>query len=352
VLVTHETLEDVLKERTREGELYEKLPNDWLRCYACGHLCRIPPGAVGVCKVRFNEGGVLKVPAGYVGGLQIDPIEKKPFFHVLPGAPVLSFGMLGCDLHCGFCQNWITSQALRDPAAFALPEKITAETVVRVAEEHRVPVIASTYNEPLITSEWAVEILRGAKAKGIRGAYVSNGNATPQVLDYLRPWVDFYKVDLKCFDDRNYRKLGAVLENVLRTIRMVKERGFWLEVVTLVIPGFNDSDQELDGLARFIASVSPDIPWHVTAFHQDYKMLGNANTPSDLLLRAARIGEEAGLHYVYAGNIPGAVRSYEDTHCPTCDATLIHRLGMRMLENRLRAGCCPTCGTAIPGVWS
>lgn len=351
-MATLKTLEEMLKERTREGDLYEKLPNDWLRCTACGHLCRIPPGAAGVCKVRFNDAGVLKVPSGYVGSLQIDPIEKKPFFHALPGSPVLSFGMLGCDLHCAFCQNWVTSQALRDPMAFSPPERMTAEAIVRRAEEHRVPIIASTYNEPLITSEWAVEILGLAREKGIRGAYVSNGNATPQVLDYLRPWVDLYKVDLKGFDDRRYRKLGGVLETVLRTIRLLKERNFWVEVVTLVVPGFNDSDEELRGIAGFLASVSPDIPWHVTAFHQDYKMLDRESTSAATLLRAALIGEDAGLRYVYAGNAPGAVNGREDTRCPSCRTTVIRRLGMRVLENRLHHGRCPKCSAAIAGVWS
>ncbi len=351
-MAAHRSLEEFLRERARAGELYEKLPNDWLRCTACGHLCRIPPGAAGVCKVRFNESGTLRVPGGYVGGLQIDPIEKKPFFHALPGSLALSFGMLGCSLHCSFCQNWITSQALRDPSAVSAPEPVTPETIVRLAEEHGVPVIASTYNEPLITSEWAVEILRLAKTKRIRGAFVSNGNATAEVLDYLRPWVDLYKVDLKGFDARNYRRLGGVLETVLNTIRMLKERDFWIEVVTLVIPGFNDSDEELRRIADFLVSVSPDIPWHVTAFHQDYRMLDNDGTPAATLLRAAAIGESAGLHFVYTGNLRGAGAEHENTRCPSCRATIVRRFGMRMIENRIESGCCPECRAKIAGVWS
>ena len=198
--------------RTREGELYERLPDGRLRCYACGHCCPLPDGAIGVCKVRFNEGGRLRVPWGYVGGVQCDPIEKKPFFHAYPGALAYSFGMLGCDLHCGYCQNWVTSQALRDPAAARAAAATRRRTaLVRDALRLGARVMVSTYNEPLITSEWAVAIFKEAKAAGLATGYVSNGNGTPEVLEYLRPWVDLYKVDLKSFDDRHYRQLGGRL---------------------------------------------------------------------------------------------------------------------------------------------
>ena len=266
------TLNDVLAARTREGELYHRLDNDWVHCYACGHNCKIPAGALGVCKVRFNEGGRLMVPWGYAGGVQCDPIEKKPFFHVHPGALAYSFGMLGCDLHCGYCQNWVTSQALRDPHAVAPPLDVTPERLVRDAVERGAKIIVSTYNEPLITSEWAVAIFKEARAAGLMTGFVSNGNGTPGVLEYLRPWIDAYKVDLKSFDDRHYRELGGRLQPILDTISQLHDMGIWLELVTLLIPGFNDSDDELKRLTEFVASVSPDIPWHVTAFHGDYKM--------------------------------------------------------------------------------
>jgi pyruvate formate lyase activating enzyme len=174
--------------------------------------------------------------------------------------------MLGCDLHCSYCQNWVTSQALRDPNAIAPPRVITPEDMVRIAQQYDARLVVSSYNEPLITSEWAVEIFKQAQPAGFVCGFVSNGNATPEVLDYIRPWTDLYKIDLKSFDDGHYRKLGGVLQNILDTIRMVYERGFWLEIVTLVIPGFNDSPDELKRMAEFIASVSPEIPWHVTAF--------------------------------------------------------------------------------------
>jgi len=345
-------LAEALARHTAEGELYEKLPEGRVRCFACGHRCLIPPGRDGICRVRFNEDGVLRVPRGYVGALQLDPVEKKPFFHALPGATALSFGMLGCDFHCGYCQNWITSQALRDPSAVAPPQEITPAELVRLAKKHGARIMTSTYNEPLITSEWAVEVFREAKQAGLICSYVSNGNGTPEVLDYIQPWVSLYKVDLKGFRDRAYRELGGTLERVLWTIRALQERGFWLEVVTLVIPGFNDGSEELRDIARFLVSVSPDIPWHVTAFHRDYKMTKNGDTSVATLLRAAEIGAEEGLRFVYAGNIPGAVGDWENTYCPGCRALLVERSGFRVLRNRIAAGACPACSRTIPGVWS
>jgi pyruvate formate lyase activating enzyme len=341
-----------LARQTREGTLYEKLPEQRVRCFACGHRCLIPPGLDGVCRVRFNEGGVLRVPWGYVGGVQVDPVEKKPFFHALPGARALSFGMLGCDYHCGFCQNWLTSQALRDPAAQSPARPTSPSQLVALALEHGARIVTSTYNEPLITSEWAVAVFREARAAGLVCSYVSNGNGTPEVLDYIQPFVSLYKVDLKSFRDKRYREMGGTLAAVLETIRSLHARGIWLEVVTLVIPGFNDSDAELGELASFLASVSPDIPWHVTAFHQDYKMTDPPATTAAALVRACEIGVAAGLRYVYAGNLPGRAGSWENTYCPGCRALLVERVGFRVLSDRVSAlGACPDCGRAIPGFW-
>lgn len=347
------TLGDVLARETREGELFDTLPDGRLRCYACGHCCPLPDGAIGVCKVRFNEGGRLRVPWGYVGGVQCDPIEKKPFFHAHPGALAYSFGMLGCDLHCAYCQNWVTSQALRDPAASAPPLLTSPEDLVRDAVRLGARVMVSTYNEPLITSEWGVAIFKEAKAAGLTTGYVSNGNGTPQVLAYLRPWVDLYKVDLKSFDDRHYHQLGGRLAPILDTIRRLHAMGFWLEIVTLLIPGFNDSRDELTRLTSFVAGVSPDIPWHVTAFHGDYKMTDPENTTAEMLLSAADIGRTQGLRYVYAGNLPGQVGDLEDTRCASCGEPLVTRYGYHIRDYRLTAdGRCPKCATAVPGRWS
>jgi pyruvate formate lyase activating enzyme len=350
VATTGPSLAQLIDPRTREGALWEPLPEGRLRCNACGHRCVIPPGQRGICKVRFNEGGRLLVPWGYVAGLQLDPVEKKPFFHAWPGSKALSFGMLGCDLHCSYCQNALTSQALRDPAMGVAPQEVTPAQVVATARRHGARILASTYNEPLITSEWAVEIFKAGKAAGLVGSYVSNGNATPEVLDYVRPWVDLYKVDLKSFDDRHYRQLGGVLKTILDGIRMIHARGFWLEIVTLVIPGFNDSEGELRDIAQFLASLSPDIPWHVTAFHPDYRMTDRDATSARALLRAAEIGVAAGLRFVYAGNLPGRVGPFEHTHCPGCVRPVIRRSGYTILACELeRGGRCRHCGTALPG---
>jgi pyruvate formate lyase activating enzyme len=349
------TLRSLLDDRVHEADsrLYEKLDNGRVRCFSCGHCCPIPDGQPGVCKVRYNRGGTLYVPWGYVAGTQCDPIEKKPFFHAHPGALAYSFGMLGCDLHCAYCQNWVTSQALRDPSALSPPLETSPESLVREAIDQGAKVLVSTYNEPLITSEWAVAVFKEAKAAGLMTAFVSNGNATPQVLEYLHPWIDLYKVDLKSFDDRHYHELGGRIGPILDSIRRIHSMGMWLEIVTLLIPGFNDSADELRRLTEFLAGISPDIPWHVTAFHGDYKMTDPRNTRPDDLLRAVEIGQQAGLHYIYAGNLPGMVGNWEDTRCPQCGETLIKRQSYLVEDYRLTPkGGCPRCATQIPGRWA
>ncbi len=342
-----------LLEQSRESVLYEVLDARRLRCLACGHRCPIAEGQAGVCQVRFHREGKLLAPHGYVNTLQCDPIEKKPFFHVRPGALAMSFGMLGCDLHCGYCQNWVTSQALRDARSTLDFTRVTPEQIVETAVDCGAEVVVSTYNEPLITAEWAVEVFRQARRAGLLTGFVSNGNATPEVLKYLRPWLDLYKVDLKGFDDRKYRELGGRLGPILDSIQRIHEMGFWLEIVTLVVPGFNDTEAELREMARFIAGVSDEIPWHVTAFHQDYKMVQIQNTARASLVRAAEIGREAGLKFVYVGNLPGMVGALEDTRCAGCGATLVRRRGFRILDNRVGAGGrCPECSASVAGIWT
>lgn len=356
------TVEDILDSLTVKGELVKKPHmqsaggDRSIRCVACGHRCLVREGRRGICQVRFNRDGELYVPWGYVAALQVDPIEKKPFFHVLPGMDALTFGMLGCDFHCAYCQNCLTSQALRDPAsdiAVSLIRPTSPEQMIELAQRSGARVIASSYNEPLITSEWAVSIFRQAVNAGLKCVFISNGNATPEALDYLRPYLSAYKIDLKTMQDRQYRQLGGVLDHVLDTIRRAHSLGLWVEVVTLVVPGFNDSTDELMDAARYIASVSADIPWHVTAFHPDYKMTDPPSTSIHTLMRAAEIGQEAGLNFVYAGNIPGRVGEYESTYCPQCHTTLIKRYAYVIQDYRITAqGTCPKCGKHIPGVWS
>jgi pyruvate formate lyase activating enzyme len=332
--------------------LIERKEGGAVQCFACGHRCLVLPGRDGVCRVRFNENGQLLVPRGYVGVLACDPIEKKPFFHVRPGSDALTFGMLGCDYHCGYCQNWVTSQMLRDAEAAAPPRMTTPKQLVDYAIAHRAPVVASSYNEPLITSEWAVEVFQEAKSRGLLCAYISNGNGTPQALDFIRPWVSAYKVDLKTFNPKHYRELGGVMEHVTETIVNLKQRGFWVEIVTLVVPGFSDDPDEMKRMAGFLASVDPLMPWHITAFHPDYKMTAPRQTQADDLLRIVEYGVQAGLRYIYPGNLPGQVGEWENTRCHYCNETVIRRHGFLVTENRLSAaGECPKCKKILPGLW-
>ncbi|HZT22358.1 MAG TPA: AmmeMemoRadiSam system radical SAM enzyme [Verrucomicrobiae bacterium] len=347
----NESLAATLDRLSAPGRLWRREEGK-IRCLACGHRCLIPPGRRGICKVRFNAGEELRVPFGYVAGLQCDPVEKKPFFHVLPGSDALTFGMMGCDFHCAYCQNWVTSQALRDPASVAPVRPVTPEQIAELARRNGARLVVSSYNEPLITAEWAQAVFERCVAEGFICGFVSNGNATAEALDFIRPWIRACKVDLKSFQDANYRKLGGVLENVKNTIRLIHERGLWLEVLTLVVPGFNDSDDELRAIAAFIAGIDPQIPWHVTAFHKDYKMTEPENTRAEHLVRAAEIGASEGLKFVYAGNLPGQVGDWENTRCPNCSTTLIERFGYLIRDYRITPdGKCPACATAIPGIW-
>jgi len=341
---------ELLDRHTMPGTLWRN-EGGRIRCLACGHACLISEGRRGVCKVRFNKGGALHVPSGYVAGLASDPVEKKPFFHLLPGSNALTFGMLGCDFHCSYCQNWVTSQALRDESAVASIHSTTAEQIVTLAQSHGARMIVSSYNEPLITAEWAVEVFRQARGAGLPCAFVSNGNLTPEALEFIRPWMVAYKIDLKSFQDRHYRALGGTLERVTEGIRMVHQSGLWLEIVTLLVPGFNSEPSELRAMAGFIASVSRDIPWHITAFHPDYNLLSSRATTAQDLIEAAKIGKEAGLRFVYAGNLPGRVSDLESTHCPHCEELLIERRGYRVLQRTMQSGHCPRCLERVPGIW-
>jgi pyruvate formate lyase activating enzyme len=346
-------LQENLDQLTVPGDLSEQLTEGSVRCVACGHQCLIKPGRRGVCKIRFNEQGDLHVPWGYVSSIQVDPIEKKPFYHFLAGADALTFGMLGCNLKCAYCQNWLTSQALRESASARLAgylRELTPKEIVSYGLVSGAEVVASSYNEPLITSEWASAIFREAVPAGLKCVFISNGFATEMVLDYLNPLLSGFKVDLKTMQKGHYRDLGAKLQPVLDSIRYAHKLGLWVEIVTLLVPGFNDSAEELKDMANFIHSVSPEIPWHISAFRPEYKMTDRPSTSPVQVMASVDLGYEQGLHYVYGGNVPGEMGN---TNCHQCGESLIKRSGYQIREYRITSlGTCPACDTTIPGVWT
>ncbi len=349
-------LSEIIDALSAPASLFQPAADGAVRCLACSHTCLIKPGQRGICQMRFNRGGELRAPWGYVAGVGLDPIEKKPFYHFLPGSQAFTFGMLGCNLKCDFCQNWVTSQALRDPAsdgAAAHIQPASAEELVRMTLNGGAASVVSSYNEPLITIEWALEIFSLARTHGLRTAMISNGMATPEALRALQPLLDGFKVDLKCMQENSYRQLGGKLQPVLDAIQLAHALGMWVEVVTLLIPHFNDSDAELADMAKFLVSVSPELPWHVTGFYPTYKRGHTPPTSSDDLARAADIGRTAGLKYVYAGNRPGQVGSLENTFCPNCNSPVIQRRGFVISAYSLTGeGRCPQCANPIAGVWS
>lgn len=336
----------------REACLYEKANNDAVVCHLCAHRCFIPSGRDGICKVRVNRAGSLyTLVYDRVISLHIDPIEKKPLFHYLPGTRSFSIATVGCNFHCRFCQNWEISQLPRDRQGMVLGEPLSPTSIVRRALASHCHTIAYTYTEPTIFFELAYATAELATRAGLKNIFVTNGYMTPEALRMIRPYLHAANIDLKGFDDKRYRRLcGAKLQPILDSIRLMKELGIWVEVTTLVIPGHNDSDEELRRMARFLKDLGPDIPWHLSAFFPAYKMLEAAPTERKTLLRAWDIGKTAGLRYVYCGNVPGLCR--EDTSCYRCGEALIRRAGFDVEFNRLEHGRCPSCQAAIDGVWN
>lgn len=341
-----------------------------LRCLACRHYCRISDGGTGVCGVRMNKGGVLDLLVyGKPIAVHLDPIEKKPLYHFLPGSSVFSIGTIGCNFSCKFCQNWDISQVTKEVKIKGLSgetyesevEKICGsgsgsggagllpEKAVETCVSGGIPSIAYTYNEPTIFIEYARDIGVLAREKGIKNVLVTNGYESKECLKFCKGWVDAMNIDLKAFSEKTYVSVcGAGLKGVLDTIERAVEMGIWVELTTLVIPGMNDSSEELRAIAKFIAGLSVDIPWHVTAFYPCYKMMDREPTPEATLLRAWEIGREAGLRYVYTGNISGG---HHATVCPKCGFAVIERSGMGCEENKIKNGGCLKCGEKIAGVW-
>jgi len=334
----------------KEAYLYERLENERVRCFLCNHRCLIKSGDKGVCGVRENRSGALvslvyeKVIASHC-----DPIEKKPLFHFLPGTSSYSIATVGCNFRCLFCQNADISQMPSDHNQI-IGENMTPEKIVQDAVGTRSASISYTYTEPTIYFELAVDTARLAVSKGLKNVFVSNGYMTEQCLQDMYPDLHAANVDLKAFNDKFYKEqCGAKLQPVLKTLEIMKEMGIWLEVTTLLIPGLNDSMEELKELAQFIAGLDPNIPWHISRFHPTYRLTNVRATPAEIIRSARDLGYEAGLRYVYTGNLPGD--EGEKTFCHDCGELLIDRLGFHVSQNRIKKNHCPDCGAEIPGVW-
>ena len=343
--------DSIPSEALKEAWLYEKAQEQAVICNLCAHRCYIPVGRVGICKVRENRAGRLyTLVYNRIIALGVDPIEKKPFFHFLPSSRSYSIATVGCNFHCRFCQNWEISQMPRDHQGAIVGHMCSPQEIVREALAAGCETIAYTYTEPTVFFELAHDTARLAAAAGLKNVFVSNGYMTAEALRTIQPYLHAANIDLKGFNDKRHRRLcGAKLQPVLDSISLIKNLGIWLEVTTLVIPGHNDSDSELRQIASFLKDVGPEIPWHLSAFYPAYKLLQAAPTDRGTLLRAWRIGKDAGLRYVYCGNLPGL--AHEDTHCFRCDKTLIERIAFYVRRNRLEHGFCPYCRTAVDGVW-
>jgi len=334
----------------REALLYEKEDEQNVRCGLCAHRCRIVPGKRGVCGVRENRAGVLfSLVYGTILAENPDPIEKKPLFHVLPGSRSFSIATAGCNFRCDFCQNHDISQMPREEGRIAGRER-TPREIVELALRSGSRSIAYTYTEPTVYFELAYDTAGIAREQGLANVFVTNGYMTAEMLELMAPRLDAANVDLKAFSDVFYRKLcGASVQPVLEVLRKMKELGIWVEVTTLLIPGQNDTDEELRRIAGFIFSLGAETPWHVSRFHPQYKMTGIPPTPAASIHRAVRIGKSAGLRYVYSGNLPGDAG--ENTHCHHCGRLLIGRRGFYIERLDLKGSACPQCGTPLDGIF-
>lgn len=339
----------------KKAILYEKLKGNKVRCQACHNQCLISDKKIGICGVRQNIDGDLYVLVyGKAISVNIDPVEKKPLFHFLPGQKAFSLGTLGCNFVCDFCQNWEISQA---PKTFDKVESIkywgedwSPEKIVNYCKENNIPIIAYTYNEPTIWAEYAFDTMKLAKKEGVKNVWVSNGFMSKKTLNLIVPYLNAINIDLKSFSEDFYQKIcKGRLEPVKENIQKIWKMGIWEEVTTLIIPGLNDSEKELNQIAKFLSDISKDLPWHISAFYPCYKMLTQAPTSQEALISACEIGKKAGLQYVYTGNIPNS--NYESTYCPKCNSLIIERWGMEVLENNLENGKCSKCNTKIQGKW-
>ena len=332
----------------KEALLYEKLEDNKVHCFLCAHHCRINPSHFGFCGVRENREGELYTHAyGETIAAGVDPIEKKPLNHFYPGSRVFSVATPGCNFKCGFCQNWRISQATPEDGA-GRSVKMSPAEIVEQAQARNCRSIAYTYTEPTIFFEYALDTARLAHREGLANIFVTNGYMTGAAAEKVAPYLAAANVDLKYFDDEKYQNVcRGNLQPVLDTIERLKKLGIWVEVTTLIIPGDNDSDEELTNIADFIAGVDPSIPWHISAFHPNYKYRDHRATTPAILQRGAEIGKKAGIRYIYKGNVAGD----HDTYCYSCGEKLIGRSYFGMAEHRIKDGKCPNCGASIDGIF-
>ncbi len=318
-----------------------------ITCLLCRHYCQLKEGQIGICGVNKNEEGELKnLVYGHPVALNVDPVEKKPLYHLLPGSKVLSFGTVGCNFKCPFCQNWDISQETK----INNEVEVSPQNMIALALEHGAKSIAYTYNEPTIFYPYAKDVGLLAKEQGLKNIFVSNGFESPEIIDDMADWVDAANIDLKSWDDAYYKKvLKGGLEEVKDTLRRMVKAGIWVEVTTLIIPGENDSEQALREMAKFIAEdLGKTVPWHLSAFFPNYKMKDTEATKLETLQHAKQIGKEAGLQYIYLGNVPVD----GNTYCPHCETLLVSRRGYNVIDHKVEKGFCPHCSAPIEGRWS
>lgn len=333
------------------GTLARPGPDGRLDCLACAHRCALRDGQTGRCGVRHRDGDRLLVPFGYVAARRVRPIESNTVYHVHPGALALTFGMYGCDLACPYCHNARISQVLRDGGEVN-PAPITAAALVDEAVAAGCAAVCAAYNEPMIAAEWVHAVFAAARARGLATVVVSDGNTTAEALAYLRPVADVYRVDLKGFSQEQYAQLGGRLATVLEAIGTARTLGYWVEVVTLVVPGLNDDLAGLRALARTLANIDPGMPWHLNAFQPRYRWRDRPSPAAALLVSAAGAAYARGLRHVYVGNVSDRVSALEHTRCPACQAVVVTRRSYRALDVRLVDGHCPDCGAAVAGLWA
>jgi pyruvate formate lyase activating enzyme len=335
----------------KEAMLYLPQEDQKVSCVLCHHNCRIAPGNLGICRVRENKEGKLFTRVyGDIIAAHVDPIEKKPLYHFLPGTASFSIATVGCNFRCPFCQNWQISQASKEQNRVGFGKEYSPQEVVFSAKKHRCQSIAYTYTEPTIYFEYAYDTAKLAKKEGLANVFVTNGYMRPEALEKIEPFLDACNVDLKAFQESFYKEMcGAHLQPVLDSIRLMKELNIWIEITTLVIPGRNDSERELTQIARFIKDVDPNIPWHISRFHPDYNYTDSHPTPVESLRLARSIGIREGLRFIYIGNVFG---ESEGTACPDCQRILIPRQGFYISDNRIQKGKCPYCGAHIAGVFA